>query len=230
MSKSVELIKKITYIAMMAALATVLSFIQIPYPVAPYMKFDPNDIIILISVVYLGWKSTSLVVFLRSFIRYFNGRGTIFGEIAAFCSSMIFMSTYALIRKLFNSKIKSNVLKYTISCCSALVVATASLMLLNYVFITPSNMRQTFTTGWQLMDQMHMNKATYFTTFIVPVMTFNLIKWSVISVVTGVTQIKLPERYLRRYDSRIEDASLFYKSAEMQTERVEKENEEIKSN
>ena len=221
----VDKIKKITLIAVMTALATVLSLIQIPYPVAPYMKFDPNDIIILVSVVYLGWKSTSLVVFLRSFIRYFNGRGTIFGEIAAFCSSMIFMSTYAIIRKIFASKIKSNTTRYVLSCGCALVVATASLMILNYIFITPSNMRQTFTTGWQLMDQMNMSNSTYFTTFIVPVMTFNLIKWSTISVVTGVTQVKLPEKYLKKFDAK-EESNLFYSSTMIQTETNQTKEEE----
>lgn len=213
-----EKVKKIVFISMASSLAIVLSLIQIPYPIAPYMKFDPNDIIILICVVYLGWKSTSLVVFIRSFIRYFNGRGTIFGEIAAFTSSMIFMSIYVITKKIFDKKIKSNTLKYILSCLVALVFTTSSLMILNYVFITPSNIRQTFTTGWTLMEQMNMSSKTYFITFIVPVLTFNLIKWSAVSILTGFAQVKLPKKYLKRYDNEVD---IFYASEQLNSETKE---------
>lgn len=222
----VEKVKKIVYISMASALAIVLSLIQIPYPVAPYMKFDPNDIIILICVVYLGWKSTSLVVFIRSFIRYFNGRGTIFGEIAAFTSSMVFMSIYVITKKIFDSKIKSNILKYILSCLVALVFTTSSLMIFNYVFITPSNIRQTFTTGWALMEQMNMSSKTYFITFIIPVMSFNLIKWSLVSILTEFTQIKLPKKYLKRYDEKV---MLFYAISKINNETKEISEETITS-
>jgi len=45
-------------------------------------------------------------------------------------------------------------------------------------------------------------------------MTFNLIKWSIISVVTGITQFKLPERYTVKYNasSKQEEYALFYSS------------------
>ena len=75
-------------------------------------------------------------------------------------------------------------------------------MALNYLFITPSNFFQKFSTASDLMARFGYTRSQYFTTFIIPVMTFNLIKWSAISVITGVTQIKLPERFASRYDSR----------------------------
>ena len=40
-----------------------------------------------------------------------------------------------------------------------------------------------------------MSNKVYINTFIIPVMAFNLIKWSLISVINGLVKIKLPERY-----------------------------------
>jgi len=192
-------IKKMTAVGVMSALVTILSFVQFPFPMAPYMKFDPNDIVVLICAICLGWKSTFSIVTIRSVIRFIL-TGGIFGEIAAFCSSIIFMSTYYAIRNITNNTIKHRSIRYIISCSIAIIVATTSLMILNYTFITPSNILHKFTTGWELMDLYNMSNKVYINTFIVPVMVFNLIKWSVISIISGITQIRLPEKYLNQRD------------------------------
>ena len=192
-------VKKMTVIGVMSALVTVLSFVQFPFPMAPYMKFDPNDIVVLMCVICLGYKSTLSVVTIRSCIRFIL-TGGIFGEIAAFSSSVIFMSTYYLTREYVAKNVKYNGVKYVVSCLASIVVATLSLMILNYVFITPSNVTQRFSTGWELMESWNISNKMYVNTFIVPVMVFNLIKWSVISIVSGITQVKIPSRYLNKND------------------------------
>ncbi len=201
MAVDIKKIRKMVYIAVAAALATILSFVQFPYPVAPYMKFDPNDIVILICTVFLGWPSTVAVVLIISLFIFFI-KGGIFGEIAAISSSLIFMSAYALVMWLLRKRKAHRAIKYAIGCAVGVVIATIGLMTLNYLFITPSNIFQEFTTGFTLMKRWHMTQKEYFTEFIVPVMTCNLIKWSAISVITGLTQIKLPERFKRRFDSK----------------------------
>lgn len=266
MTVNVKKIRKITYIAVATALATILSFVQFPYPIAPYMKFDPNDIVILICTVFLGWPSTVFVVLLRSLIRFLI-KGGIFGEIAAICSSLIFMSAYTLVRYLLrksrnhrfgltsvlvlvlgaagayglmvlpiplavriilavivlagtfylvspvynegvlqsrlNSLIgKYDATKYAIGCAAGVVCATIGLMTLNYLFITPSNVFQEFTTGYTLMARWGLSKREYFNTYIIPVMSFNLIKWSAISVLTAITQIKLPQKFTSKFDAK----------------------------
>ena len=55
----------------------------------------------------------------------------------------------------------------------------------------------------ELMDSWGMSNKVYINTFIIPVMVFNLIKWSVISIVSGITQVKIPSRYLNRCDTTI---------------------------
>jgi riboflavin transporter FmnP len=195
-------VKKMTMIGVMSALVTVLSFVQFPFPMAPYMKFDPNDIVVLICVICLGYKSTLSIVSIRSVIRFVL-TGGIFGEIAAFSSSIIFMSTYHFMRIYIVKNVKYNSVKYALSCLCSIIVSTSMLMVLNYVFITPSNISQSFTTGWELMDSWGMSNRVYINTFIIPVMVFNLIKWSVISIVSGITQVKIPSRYLNRCDTTI---------------------------
>lgn len=215
--KNTYKVKKMTAIGVMSALVTILSFVQFPFPMAPYMKFDPNDIIVLICAICLGWKSTLAIITIRSTVRFLL-TGGIFGEIAAFCSSIIFMSTYYFIRRLLNKRTQHKAVQYTISCIGSILVATASLMLLNYTFITPSNIFQKFTTGWELMELYHMSNKVYFSTFIVPVMAFNLIKWSAISVISSITQLKLPERYLNK-----KDVSIFNQSYDLNSEKSKQE-------
>ena len=159
-------VKKMTMIGVMSALVTVLSFVQFPFPMAPYMKFDPNDIVVLICVICLGYKSTLSIVSIRSVIRFIL-TGGIFGEIAAFSSSIIFMSTYYLMKKYIVKNIKYNSVKYVLSCLCSIIVSTSMLMVLNYVFITPSNISQSFTTGWELMDSWNMSNKVYINTFII---------------------------------------------------------------
>ena len=213
-------IKKMTVIGVMSALVTVLSFVQFPFFMAPYMKFDPNDIVVLICVICLGYKSTLSIVTIRSVIRFVL-TGGIFGEIAAFSSSVIFMSTYYVIRRIKPKNIKFNSVRYTLSCVVSIIVSTFSLMVLNYVFITPSNISQSFTTGWELMDSWGMSNRVYINTFIIPVMVFNLIKWSVISIMSGITQVRIPDRYIKR------DINVFKKSYSI-NEIKEKEDEYVK--
>ena len=213
-------VKEMCIIGVMSALVTVLSFVQFPFPMAPYMKFDPNDIVVLICVICLGYKSTFSVVTIRSVIRFIL-TGGIFGEMAAFSSSIIFMSTYYAIQHILPKNIKFNSIKYAISCVVSILVATLSLMVLNYVFITPSNITQTFTTGWELMESWNMSNRVYINTFIIPVMVFNLIKWSVISLISGITQVKIPQRYRNR------DITIFKESYKINNVE-EKEDEYVK--
>ena len=157
MAVDIRKIRKMVYIAVAAALATILSFVQFPYPVAPYMKFDPNDIVILICTVFLGWPSAVAVVLIRSLVRFLL-KGGIFGEIAAICSSLFFMTAYVICRKLLmkSSLKKHKWVNYVISCSIAIVIERLALMTLNYLFITPSNIFQKFTTGNHLMAAWHM--------------------------------------------------------------------------
>ncbi len=213
-------VKKMCIIGVMSALVTVLSFVQFPFPMAPYMKFDPNDIVVLICVICLGYKSTFSIVTIRSVVRFIL-TGGIFGEIAAFSSSIIFMSTYYAIQHVLPKIIKFNGIRYAISCIVSILVATLSLMVLNYVFITPSNITQTFTTGWELMESWNISNKVYINTFIIPVMVFNLIKWSVISLISGITQVKIPQRYRNR------DITVFKESYKINS-LEEKEDEYVK--
>lgn len=214
-------VKKMTMVGVMSALVTVLSFVQFPFPMAPYMKFDPNDIVVLICVICFGYKSTLSIVSIRSIIRFVL-TGGIFGEIAAFSSSVIFMSIYYVMSKYVTKNVKYNSVKYIVSCFGATLIATFSLMILNYVFITPSNISQSFTTGWELMDSWNMSNKVYINTFIIPVMVFNLIKWSAISIISGITKVKIPSRYLNRCDITI------FKESYKINDVKEKEDEYVK--
>ena len=63
------------------------------------------------------------------------------------------------------------------------------------------------------------DKTLYINTFIIPVMVFNLIKWSAISIISGITQVKIPSRYLNRNDT-----TIFKESYKINNEK-EKEDE-----
>lgn len=99
-------VKKLVFTAMFSTLAVVLGLIQIPTPFAPYLAIDASEIIVLITGNFFGLGMMSVVIVLRSLLRFALGLATgffIVGELAAIISSLslgiIFLGAKKLIAK-----------------------------------------------------------------------------------------------------------------------------------
>lgn len=95
--------KKLVLMATFAALSIVVGFIEIPWPAPiPGLKIDFSEVIILISMLFLGFPRTVVVVVLRSLLRELllpKGGELIpyVGEFMAVYSSIVLLLLYKFI-------------------------------------------------------------------------------------------------------------------------------------
>lgn len=95
------LIKKMLYIVSLASMSVVLSLIEIPWlpipPLGAFLKLDFSEVIILFSVLVLGYKDTFIVILIRTIgRRLFRGFGfdDWVGEMLAVSASLSIMLAY----------------------------------------------------------------------------------------------------------------------------------------
>ncbi|MBN2300672.1 MAG: ECF transporter S component [Acholeplasmataceae bacterium] len=109
-------LKKMLYIVSLAAVSIVLALIEIPWPLASYLKLDFSEIAILVSLLVLGNKETVVVVIIRTIARrLFRGfdPGDVVGEMLAMFASFSIILAYNVSRKLL--KINDKPLLYEVS-------------------------------------------------------------------------------------------------------------------
>jgi riboflavin transporter FmnP len=94
--------------ATLAALALIVGYIEIVWPLAPWLKLDFSEVVILISFVFLGFNYTLAVIVIRSVIRWLiSGHSTnipfpFFGETVAIVASVVMVLFYMLFSKIFS--------------------------------------------------------------------------------------------------------------------------------
>ena len=101
-------LKKMVYIVALASISIVLALFEIPWfipsgPFAAFLRLDFSEVAILVSIVTLGYKDTSMVIVLRSLVRLtYKGFPVdeAIGEFIAFSASFSIMLGFYLTRKL----------------------------------------------------------------------------------------------------------------------------------
>lgn len=129
--------KKITLAAMLCALAYITAaFVRIPFmPAAPFLNYDPKDIIIALGGLILGPLYTLLISAVSSFVEFVTVSDSgIIGLIMNVLSSCAFAFTAALIYK--KKKTLSGAVIGLIAGCAA---QTVIMILWNYI-MTPAYM------------------------------------------------------------------------------------------
>ncbi len=109
-------LKKMLYVVSLAAVSIVLSLIEIPWPLASFLKLDFSEIAILVALLVLGTKETIMVVLVRTVARrIFRGfdPGELVGEMLAMFASFSIILAYNLSRKVL--KLKEKPLLYEVS-------------------------------------------------------------------------------------------------------------------
>lgn len=109
-------LKKMLYVVSLAAVSIVLALIEIPWPLASYLKLDFSEVAILVALLVLGTKETVMVVLVRTIARrLFRGfdPGELVGEMLAMFASFSIILAYNLSRKVL--KIKEKPLMYEVS-------------------------------------------------------------------------------------------------------------------
>lgn len=100
-----ELIK-VVFAAILAALALIVGYVEIVWPLAPWLKLDFSEVVVLISFILLGFRHTVGVIVVRSVIRWLvttNSTNTpfpFFGETIAIVASISLVVIYLLVSKI----------------------------------------------------------------------------------------------------------------------------------
>ncbi len=143
-------LKKLLYIVAFAAISIVLGLIEIPW--GPFLRLDFSEVAILIALLVLGPKETTVVIILRSLVRrLFRGfvPYELLGEFLAMAASFSMMTAYYLIRVFLRKKNKPflyevpvngthvDVKEWIVSLVTIPVVLTVILLSINYFFTTP---------------------------------------------------------------------------------------------
>lgn len=95
-------LKKMLYVVSLAAVSIVLGLVEIPWPLAAFLKLDFSEVAVLVALIVLGTKETIVVVLIRSVARrLFNGFSLdgIVGEMIAVFASFAIILAYNLSRK-----------------------------------------------------------------------------------------------------------------------------------
>lgn len=129
--------KKIVLLAILAALGSILMFIEIPYPIAPFLRFDLSELVILLTVEIFGFWPSVLVAVIKS-LMYVMVMGVTtpmgIGVITAFIASVIISGLYVLVKKGINGTTFS---KKFLRFLLIIIGFSMILTICNYLFITP---------------------------------------------------------------------------------------------
>ncbi len=122
-------IKRLTALAMLAALAYVVHFVHIP---VMFLNLDFKDVIMTVGGMYFGPLSGILLAVIVPVLEFFISDGTgAYGLIMNLCSSIVFVGTASLIYKY-----KKTLTGAVIGLVSAVFAMTAVMILAN-LLITP---------------------------------------------------------------------------------------------
>ena len=181
-SKSFSL-NKYLKVAILAALAYILMFIQIPIPLAPpFMKIDLADVPALIGGFAMGPVYGVIIQLLKNILNLSKTTTMGVGELSNFIVGAIYVYVSASIYK--NNKNKKNAnLALLIGVLAMTVIATIS----NAFVVFPTYAK---VMGIDLQAFVDMTRAgnrlvnSYFSLMVLSIAPFNIIKGAISSVVT----------------------------------------------
>ena len=203
-------ILKLTILAILAAIGVVLmSYLQIPYPIAPFLKIEFSDFVVIFAFLLFGFKEAFIVAILKTacdlIIRGPETGGAF--PFVAHLTELIASLSYVLALWICSKIIKSDKLGAKIAKYSLVVLIVSSIMTFaNYAILTPLFLGEVSIFGIGLSEgTMGMISGmtgidSFLVSIIVLYLPFNLIKGvciSVIAVGIGDTLLNLYKRKLK---------------------------------
>ena len=211
---------KIVFAAILAALALVVGYIEIVWPIAPWLKLDFSEVIILISFILIGFKHTLGVIVIRSIVRWLvtshstNIPFPFFGELVAITASIVVVLVYMFIRRSLaikdypaiqnNERVKSpyeqkkssagnKVFKEIMSIILVAILMTLFMVGINFFIVTPAYLSK----GSHYFYSTFLNSGdydgdfmTYLSLIVVTYAPFNAVKFASCMVLFSI--IKKP--------------------------------------
>lgn len=160
-------VQKMTIIGVFSALTVILMYLGIPF-MADYLKIEFSVALILLVALIVDFKTgiyVSIIANVTDFILKGSVTGIPIDQIANFSASMVFLAvTFYFVK---NKKLIFGLI-------SGVLMVTIVMLILNYTWITPFYFNL---AGWPLPDDLFM----YIIGLYGP---FNLVKWTIVGIVT----------------------------------------------
>jgi len=164
--------KKLAIVGTMAALATILMFLEFPiFPQANFLKFDPSEVPALITGFMIGPLSGVVVVLVKDILFFFAKSGDVIGITMNFIAGAVFVlvSTFMYVRR--RSKRIA-----IVGMILGTVVSSMIMVILNTV-VVPIYFKMSLA---EIADWVKMTVPQ----FLGIILAFNLIKFSAVSLIT----------------------------------------------
>jgi riboflavin transporter FmnP len=213
-------IYRITLIALLSALATVLMTFRFPLPLAPtFLEFDISELPALFAGFFLGPAAGCLVILIKNLLHLiFNGTTTAFvGEAMNIAGSICFVLPASLIYRRLHTKKGAIIALVT----SSFLVSVFAIFL-NALVAFPMYMKM---FGIPIDAIISMGSATnplvhsYWTLMIFGVLPFNLFKHGITSLCTYLLYKKVGNA-LRRFIGMEQDSAIARMELDAENENV----------
>lgn len=135
--------RKLVLSAALAALGMILGLLEIPYPFAPWLNLDLSEVVVIMAISMLGFKS-ALFVCICKFLVSILFKGPVgpiaIGQITALIASLTICCVYYFLSQ--NLKLKLEWLTYVVNMFITMLIFALVLFVLNYLFVTPTYLMQ----------------------------------------------------------------------------------------
>ena len=135
--------RKLVLSAALAALGMILGLLEIPYPFAPWLNLDLSEVVVIMAISMLGFKS-ALFVCVCKFLVSILFKGPVgpiaIGQITALIASLTICCVYYFLSQ--NLKLKKEWLAYIINMFITMLIFAIVLFILNDLFVTPTYLMQ----------------------------------------------------------------------------------------
>ncbi len=180
--------RNMVLMGMLAALATVLMFISFPIPFAPpFYKVDVSDLPIMIGAFAMGPLSGIIMEFLKNILHIIvSGTDTYgVGELANFLSGTIFVCTAAMIYKYKKTKMTAVISLIVATILMSIASCFINLYLTLPAYVGFSNGKLSMEAILSMGSDKNSMVTNMFTFLSFAVLPFNLLKCTIVSVLTG---------------------------------------------
>lgn len=208
-------LRQMVMIVMLAALTIIVGLIEIPWfaipPFGPFLKLDFSDVIILISIILVGFKGTIPIIILKTVIRrliFGMAPHELLGEFNAMVASLTIVFAVWLAKLLLakvsknglteNSKLKTKEWIYTIFL--VMTLQTIVMFTINFFFTTPTFASLFFSDAlffdpFTMMEQSDIFPSwqAYINFSLIAYIPFNLIKGLLVSIIYLIIKPRITE-------------------------------------
>lgn len=209
---------KLTALALLAAIGVVLmSIFQIPYPVAPFLKIEFSDFVVIFAFLLFGFKEAFVVSILKTLCDLLirgpqtGGALPFVAHLTALVASLSYVFVLWICSKIFKgNKIKDKIIGYS----AVVLIVSVIMTFLNYMILTPLFLGEVsfFGSGLSSSSAEQLASLTGVDSFllgmIILYMPFNLLKGTCIALVavtSGDTLLTMYRNKFKLKDKRYEE-------------------------